>query len=35
LSTFVLREEELIIHHQEAARGFGIFQRTDFALAEV
>src|SRR6266487_6007457 len=34
IAALVLRKDKFVIHHQEAAGSFGIFQRTDFALAQ-
>ena len=33
-TAFVVGQNQLIVHHQEAARRFRIFQGTDFALSQ-
>jgi len=35
LSALMVGEDEFIVHHQEAAGCFGVFQGTDFALAQI
>ncbi len=35
VSAFMPRQDELLIHHQETARRFRVFQRTDLSLTQV